>query len=62
MERHVPFGMKSLRPADSSWPGEAAGSQPMTAQESTDVGIAGRNESANTGRLFERGVGGSKRW
>ena len=62
-QRSARFSTKSLRPAlQSSSPGVSAGSQPRTVLDSGEGGASARRETAKTGRVAERGVGGGTRW
>ena len=61
-QRSARFSTKSLRPALQSSPGVSAGSQPRTVLDSGEGGASARKDTAKTGRVAERGVGGGTRW
>ena len=56
------FCTKSLRPASRSSAGVSAGSQPRTVLDLEDGGASARRDTAKTGRVADRGVGGETRW
>jgi hypothetical protein len=55
------FCTKSLSPASWSSPGVSAGSQPSTVLDSENGGGSAKRDTAKTGRVSDRGVGGGTR-